>query len=77
MTRSERRHAIAAAIRETMKEHNLTQAALAEIFDIDKSTMSRRYRGDLTWPAEDLFILADMIGAPIPIGTPALPAGRG
>jgi transcriptional regulator with XRE-family HTH domain len=77
MTRTERRHHLAALIRAAMAEHNITQAQLAEIFDVDKGVISRRYHGEYSWAAEDLLILADVFGAPFSIHPPALAAAGG
>jgi len=65
MTRTERRHALAAAIRNHMEARGITQTQLAELFNLDKAQISRRCQGSASWPAEDLSILADILGAPL------------
>jgi len=68
LTRSQRRSAIAELIRTEMTERGITQSQLCEIFDLNKATISRRYHGIASWPAEDLSILADVLNAPITFG---------
>jgi len=47
-------------VNQLLFEHRLTRKELGEHFGIDQSVMSRKLRGQVTWTAEELSIMATL-----------------
>lgn len=54
--------AVGVAVNQYLLTHNLTRAQAGVLLGVAGSNISQRLRGRITWPAEDLFKLAEAFG---------------
>jgi len=57
--------AVGVAVNQYLLTHNLTRAQVGAFLGVAGSNISQRLRGRITWPAEDLFKLAQAFGVTV------------
>ena len=57
-------------VNQLLFEHRMTRKSLGEHFGVTQSVMSRKLRGEVTWTAEELAIMAGLFGLSLDELTP-------
>ena len=62
--------ALGMTVNQLLFEHRMTRKSLGEHFGVTQSVMSRKLRGEVTWTAEELAIMAGLFGLSLDDLTP-------
>lgn len=62
--------ALGMTVNQLLFEHRMTRKSLGEHFGVTQSVMSRKLRGEVTWTAEELAIMAGLFGLSLDELTP-------
>ena len=54
--------ALGMTVNQILFEHRTTRKQLSEAFDVSSSVVTRKLRGEVSWSAEEVSILADLFG---------------